>query len=105
MPGTEERLMQALQRLGWTAADLARRLGVSQPTVHAWLHGRHGLRRANAARVAEVLDVSVTWLLFGDDRGAEATARDAQELALLRLFREADEAARQDALRRLRQAA
>ena len=102
MPNTGTRLLEALKERGWTAAELARQLTVSQPTIHAWIHGQHGLRRANAARVANVLEVPLAWLLFGEDRIEERMAQGAEELALLRLYRAADDQARQDALRRLR---
>ena len=43
-----QRIRETMQRRGLSGAELARRLGVSQPTIHAWVNGAHGLR-ANAA--------------------------------------------------------
>ena len=81
---TAARLRRVLDENEWSAAELARRLKVSQPTVHAWLHGTHGLRAHNARRVARALGISPAWLIFGADRNAEATAQTGDELALLR---------------------
>ncbi|MBV8096830.1 MAG: helix-turn-helix domain-containing protein [Acetobacteraceae bacterium] len=98
------RLRRVLDENEWSAAELARRLKVSQPTVHAWLHGTHSLRAHNARRAARALGISPAWLIFGADRNAEATAQTADELALLRLYRELDEREQAAMLRRLQQA-
>lgn len=85
------RIRATMQRRGLTGAALARHLGVSQPTVHAWVNGAHGLRRQNIRRLAVELEVDPAWLEFGADREAEARAADAKELAFLRLFRDLDD--------------
>ncbi len=95
------RLRRMLKVRGLSAADLARRLAVSQPTVHAWVTGLHGIRWTNARRVAKALDVTPAWLMFGADAVAEGAAQGADELALLRLFREVGEAEQAALLRRL----
>lgn len=84
-----------------TAADLARKLDVSQPTVHAWVTGLHGMRYANARRVAKAVGVTPSWLMFGSDPVAEGTAQSADELALLRLWRELGEDEQTAGMRRL----
>ncbi len=86
---------------GLTAADLARKLDVSQPTVHAWVTGLHGMRYANARRVAKALNVTPSWLMFGADPVAEGAAQGADELALLRVWRELGETEQAAAMRRL----
>ena len=90
-----------LKDTGLTAADLARKLEVSQPTVHAWVTGLHGMRWANARRVAKAIGVTPSWLMFGADPAAESTAQGAEELALLRLWRELGEDEQAAAMRRL----
>ena len=90
-----------LKENGLTAADLARKLAVSQPTVHAWVTGLHGMRWTNARRVAKALGVTPAWLMFGTDAVAEASAQGAEELALLRLWRELGEDEQTAAIRRL----
>ena len=95
------RLRKMLKDNGLTAADLARKLDVSQPTVHAWVTGLHGMRWTNARRVAKVLGVTPAWLMFGADPVAEGAAQGAEELALLRLWRELSEVEQTAAMRRL----
>ena len=95
------RLRKMLKDTGLTAADLARKLEVSQPTVHAWVTGLHGMRWTNARRVAKVLGVTPSWLMFGADPVAEGSAQSGEELALLRLWRELGEEEQTAAMRRL----
>ena len=95
------RLRKMLKDNGLTAADLARKLDVSQPTVHAWVTGLHGMRWNNARRVAKVLGVTPSWLMFGADPVAEGSAQGGEELALLRLWRELGEEEQTAAMRRL----
>ena len=63
------RLKKMLKDSGLTAADLARKLDVSQPTVHAWVTGLHGMRWTNARRVAKAVGVTPSWLMFGGGPG------------------------------------
>src|SRR5579875_4180893 len=95
------RLKKMLKDTGLTAADLARKLDVSQPTVHAWITGLHGMRWNNARRVAKAVGVSPAWLMFGTDASAEGSAQGAEELALLRLWRELGEEEQSTAMKRL----
>jgi transcriptional regulator with XRE-family HTH domain len=90
-----------LKDSGMSAADLARKLDVSQPTVHAWVTGLHGMRWTNARRVAKAVGVTPAWLMFGADPVAEGVAQGAEELALLRLWRELSEDEQSAAMRRL----
>ncbi len=94
-----DRIRQIMQRRGLSGAELARRLGVSQPTIHAWVNGAHGLRRQNIRRLAAEFGVDPAWLEFGVDREAEARAADSAELAFLRLYRELDDEAQAAVLR------
>ena len=95
------RLRKMLKDAGLSAADLARKLDVSQPTVHAWVTGLHGMRWSNARRVAKAVGVTPSWLMFGADPSAESNAQGAEELALLRLWRELGEEEQGAAMRRL----
>lgn len=95
------RLKRTLKDRGLTAADLARKLDVSQPTVHAWVSGLHGMRWTNARRAAKALNITPAWLMFGSDAQAEGAAQGAEELALLRLWRELGEPEQTAAMRRL----
>jgi transcriptional regulator with XRE-family HTH domain len=83
-----ERIAQALKAAGMRPVELARRLKVSQPTVHGWINHLHGITWENVRAVAGVLKVSPGWLMFGADEEAERVAQTAIELAFLRLIRE-----------------
>ena len=85
---TGERIREARRARGWTQDDLARTVGVSRSAVAQWETGRAGQLRGNIARIARVLEADVEFLLYGTRLGAPLTAAGAQELAMLRLFRE-----------------
>lgn len=82
---TGARIREARERQGLTQAGLATALGVSRSAVAQWETERAGQIRAHLARLAEVLGVSLAWLLSG---APEVEAGSGDELALLRLYRE-----------------
>lgn len=63
-----ERLALALTKKGMSQVDLANATGVPYPTVAAWGNGRTTSIRGSsrAAKVADVLGVSLTWLNDGE---------------------------------------
>jgi len=83
-----ERLRVARMERGLTQEALAERLGVSRSAIAQWETDRAGQIRGNLLRVAEVLDVSLEYLLHGEDKRAPSVAASGDELALLRLYRE-----------------
>jgi transcriptional regulator with XRE-family HTH domain len=87
---------------GWTQDQLATAVGVSRSAVAQWETGRAGQVTTNLTRIAEVLEVGVEYLMYGDDRRASAEARLGDELALLRLYRECAAEDRQLLLRTAR---
>ncbi|WP_114913631.1 helix-turn-helix domain-containing protein [Acidibrevibacterium fodinaquatile] len=82
------RLRAARLERGLTQDALAAELGVSRSAVAQWETDRAGQIRGNLLRIAEVLGVSLEYLLHGDDKRAPAQAATGDELALLRLYRE-----------------
>jgi ribosome-binding protein aMBF1 (putative translation factor) len=68
------RIRSELQRQERPIAYLARRLGKSQSTVSRWLSGEHNITAANLKRIAEILGVSVAWLM-GEDRNGGRSSR------------------------------
>lgn len=61
------RLREAMRRAGMSQLDLAKRAGVSAPSVHGWLSGRSQSIRSDAlVRTAQALGVSTAWLATGD---------------------------------------
>ena len=61
----EERIKEARKALGWSQADLARRMFVTQPSVADWESGRKAPHTKNLARLAVMLGVSMEWLSTG----------------------------------------
>ncbi len=87
-PSTGARIRAARIELGWTQDDLAAAVGVSRSAVAQWETDRAGQIRANLARIADVLRISVEHLVYGNEKFAPKQAASGDELALLRLYRE-----------------
>ena len=60
-----ERIRQARKALGLNQAELALRLGVSQPAVANWESGIHDPRRLMLAKLAEALNAPLEYLAQG----------------------------------------
>src|ERR1700753_1395250 len=96
------RIRSAREEQGWTQDELAEAVGVSRSAVAQWETGRAGQITGNLSRIARALEVDVEHLIYGDDARAPAEARQGDELALLRLYRECDPEDRQMLLRTAR---
>ncbi len=96
------RIAAARRQRGWTQGELALQVGVSRSAVAQWETGRAGQVTANLSRIAAVLDVGVEHLMHGEDRRAPVQAINAEEAALLRLFRTCSPEDRQILLRTAR---
>ena len=96
------RIKEARRGRGWTQGDLARQIGVSRSAVAQWETGRAGQVTANLSRIAAVLDVGLDHLMQGTDRLAPLQAVNAEETAMLRLFRACSADDRQILLRTAR---
>ncbi len=90
-----DRIRAARTDRSLTQDELARQIGVSRSAVAQWETGRTGQITGNLTRIAAALQVSVEYLVHGDDKRAPAEARQGDELALLRLYRACDPADRQ----------
>ena len=99
------RIRAARLERGWTQDDLAAAVGVSRSAVAQWETDRAGQIRGNLTRISEVLEISVEYLLYGEDRRATSLAAGADELALLRLYRQCAPEDRQILLRTARRLA
>jgi transcriptional regulator with XRE-family HTH domain len=95
----------ARRERGLTQDDLADQVGVSRSAVAQWETGRTGQITGNLSRIADVLEVSVEYLMYGNDKRAAGEVRQGDELALLRLYRECDPEDRQMLLRTARRLA
>jgi transcriptional regulator with XRE-family HTH domain len=90
---------------GLTQDQLAGSVGVSRSAVAQWETGRTGQITGNLSRIAEALEVGVEFLMHGNDKRAPIEARQGDELALLRLYRECEPDDRQMLLRTARRLA
>lgn len=92
--------LAALRRLqGRSQAALARALGVSRSAVAQWETGRAAPHHVHLLQLAAYYEVSLEYLLFGEDKRAPLAAQSGDEAALLRLFRELSPADRAALLR------
>lgn len=96
------RIRDIRRERSWTQDQLANAVGVSRSAVAQWETGRAGQITANLTRIAEVLQVGVEYLMYGEDKRAPVEARLGDELALLRLYRECSAEDRQLLLRTAR---
>jgi len=101
--GTRIRALRAER--GLTQDQFAHQIGVSRSAIAQWETGRTGQVTGNLSRIADVLEVGVEYLMYGDDKRAPAEARQGDELAMLRLYRECDPEDRQMLLRTARRLA
>jgi transcriptional regulator with XRE-family HTH domain len=81
------RIAAARRARGWTQGELAEQVGVSRSAVAQWETGRAGQVTVNLSRIAAVLEVGVEHLMHGEDKRAPVQAINAEETAMLRLFR------------------
>ena len=61
----KERIKQARGERGWSQAELARRISVTQPSVAEWESGRKAPSMKNLMLLAKLLDVGFEWLSTG----------------------------------------
>lgn len=61
----KERIKRARRERGWSQAELALRMFVTQPSVAEWESGRKAPNMKNLVRLAKLLDVGFEWLSTG----------------------------------------
>ncbi|MDN2564766.1 helix-turn-helix domain-containing protein [Aquibium sp. A9E412] len=92
------RLSRARDAAGLSVAQLARRLGVKSATIQAWESDRSQPRANRLAMLAGVLNVSLSWILYGvgtapveDNRSDLVRSLSTQLDRLRRLQQETDQ--------------
>jgi HTH-type transcriptional regulator, cell division transcriptional repressor len=92
------RMLRARDAAGLTIQQLAARLGVKASTVQAWENDRSQPRANRLQMVAGLLNVSLSWLLYGAGTGPSEGERnqllESMSLQLDRLKRLQDESQR-----------
>ena len=63
---TAMRLREALAKKQMSAAELAKRSGVSKASISQYYNGTHTPSNISSAKMAEVLDVNALWLMGFD---------------------------------------
>lgn len=61
---------------GITFAELSRRSGVAQQTLHNWTLGRRSVNPDQLKKVAQILEVSVHHLLYGESDPFESPSEE-----------------------------
>lgn len=64
------------KKKGITLAELARRSDVPKQTIHNWTTGRRSINPDQLKRVAQTLETSVHFLLFGEQDPFESPAEE-----------------------------
>lgn len=100
-----ERIRRLRSDRGITQEELAGEVGVSRSAVAQWETGRAGQLTGNLARIADVLGVNLDQLTHGRIKRNNPQAGNADELTLLRLYRECRPDDRQLLLRTARRLA
>jgi transcriptional regulator with XRE-family HTH domain len=103
--GAGARIRVAREALGFTQDRLAQLVGVSRSAVAQWETDRSGQVRANLARVAAALGVSVSFLVTGVAGIEGDVAETSDERALLALYRQIQGQGRHQLLREARRLA
>lgn len=79
-----DRIALAIEKSGLKHAEIAAGVGVARPQISMWASGKRVPELANLLALAEVLEVSPSWLIEG--RLADQATDDA-ERELLQLWR------------------
>lgn len=62
------RIAHARKARGKSQRAFAAEMGISYTTPHFWEHGEYGPDNAELHKIGRVLQISVEWLIYGDER-------------------------------------
>lgn len=66
-----ERLKDLRKQAGLTQVDVAEKLGISQPAYASWEHGVKKPTQENLVKIAQILNVSVDYLVGNSEEKAD----------------------------------
>ena len=89
-----DRIRTLREQMGMSQDAFADAIGRSRSLIAAWETGRKEPGRSALERISDVCGVSMEWIVLGDERRPQMAADGADEIALLKLWRHADEATR-----------
>lgn len=78
MGSSFDRLMERLNELAWSMAELGRRIGESNQTLHNWKK-RGNIPAEKSPKVAAAIGVHTDWLMLGVEPKLRGTAETAAE--------------------------
>lgn len=88
-----QRIRAAYEALGWIQTEAARRIGISPSTLSEIVSGESKLPSLEVGyRMAQILGVSLRWIIYGDD--GELLTPTSTEAELLALMQQMPEDAR-----------
>jgi len=76
MSALHTRIKSSRIESGLSQSDLAKKTGVSQPTVANWESGSHIPRQAAMEKISKVLGIDTIWLLSGEHSAASSPVLD-----------------------------
>lgn len=77
-----ERIIEKMKSQGFDQTTLAKKIGVRQPTITEWKKGTTASYKKYIQQLAEVLDTTADYLLFGELQEAPPTAELQLDSAL-----------------------
>ncbi|QZG76894.1 helix-turn-helix domain-containing protein [Klebsiella michiganensis] len=79
------RLSRLLKETGWSQAELARRIGVTQQTVQQWVNGKSTPKPASIDSLVKVTGHPPYWFMLPPDEGDQVVTPDAMKLGPMQL--------------------
>ena len=79
------RLSRLLKETGWSQAELARRIGVTQQTVQQWVNGKSTPKPTSIDKLEEVTGYPPYWFMLPPDDGDQMVTPDAMKLGPMQL--------------------
>ncbi|HFI5583264.1 TPA: helix-turn-helix domain-containing protein [Raoultella ornithinolytica] len=79
------RLSRLLKETGWSQAELARRVGVTQQTVQQWVNGKSTPKPTSIDKLVEVTGHPPYWFMLPPDEGDQVVTPDTMKLGPMQL--------------------
>lgn len=74
------RISKLLQETGWSQAELARRIGVTQQTVQQWVSGKATPKASSLDKLVEVTGHPLHWFLLPPEEGEQIFTPDTMKI-------------------------
>ncbi|EOW3194175.1 helix-turn-helix domain-containing protein [Escherichia coli] len=74
------RISKLLQETGWSQAELARRIGVTQQTVQQWVSGKATPKASSLDKLVEVSGHPLHWFLLPPEEGEQIFTPDTMKI-------------------------